>query len=675
MPGNMTGGPAVKWKLLRFVAVLAIAVLTMPASALAVGDAEWGERPLPAPVPVFGVATLTEEVAVVGGVGQILRTMNGGATWDVVWDVDDLSDADVATVYDVAFAPDGLVGHAVGLYNERVGSDWHEQSLTLRSEDGGRTWQRTDNASGDGEPALRAIDVIDGETWVAAGDDSTWLAHDGIYASKGVVPPGTYDWNDVAWHPEERIFVLVGKGDGLARIARVRYENGSSTPLVAAYPADTDSIECVTFYPEGGQNLHALGENGVWFRSNDLGASWDRVQIGSGATLDFWTGCDVVGDEGWIVGWRAQSLADVTPKFRHTDDFVDWDLPTIPDIGQPLQCIDMHTADQGWAGGGGGKMIHKATTTVERLFGPTRYETAIEISEATFPDEGADVAVIATGQDFPDALSAAGLAGVSGGPLLLTAGVLTAEIQAELDRLGVEKVYIVGGTGVVPDSVATALSGAGFLTERVAGSDRYATAAAVASKVAELEGDDFSKSAFVARGDEFPDALAVSPAAYSQGIPVLLTRPTAMPPATSNAIGLLDIDSAYIAGGAGAVSDGVKSALDALLASNGGPASNRWAGADRYATAVDVAENILDNGWGKTSYVGVATGLNFPDALAGGVACGAMYGPLLLTRPDGMTAAAGGLVAAEAAFDTDTRVYGGSAVVGDAIVDELKGLY
>ena len=81
------------------------------------------------------------------------------------------------------------------------------------------------------------------------------------------------------------------------------------------------------------------------------------------------------------------------------------------------------------------------------------------------------------------------------------------------------------------------------------------------------------------------------------------------------------------------MSSGVKSAVDGILVANGGFPSDRWAGDDRYETASTVAEGGWDNGFGSFDYVGVATGTDYPDALAGGVAAGANGGVVLLTNP------------------------------------------
>ena len=89
---------------------------------------------------------------------------------------------------------------------------------------------------------------------------------------------------------------------------------------------------------------------------------------------------------------------------------------------------------------------------------------------------------IATGENFPDALGAAAAAGAVGAPVLLVAqNSVPAPTLSELNRLQPETIYIVGGTGVVSDAVKTVLEGLAFnpTVERIAGADRYSTAAAL----------------------------------------------------------------------------------------------------------------------------------------------------------------------------------------------------
>jgi putative cell wall-binding protein len=98
---------------------------------------------------------------------------------------------------------------------------------------------------------------------------------------------------------------------------------------------------------------------------------------------------------------------------------------------------------------------------VTRLAGPDRYQTSAAISKASF-DAGVPVAYIANGANFPDALSGAPVAGIQGGPVLLTpASALPQAVVDELQRLRPERIVILGGTGSVGSVVQQQLDALG----------------------------------------------------------------------------------------------------------------------------------------------------------------------------------------------------------------------
>jgi len=310
--------------------------------------------------------------------------------------------------------------------------------------------------------------------------------------------------------------------------------------------------------------------------------------------------------------------------------------------------------------------------TLGRLFGIDRYATAAEVALETFGE--AEMAVIASGQNFPDALSAAGLCGAYEAPLLLTRTASLPDVTAQaLKDLGVTHVIIVGGTGAVSAAVETEL-GADYEIMRIAGIDRYETSALIAEEVAAASETWFSYRAFIARGDAFPDALAVSPYAYSDISPILLVRPTLLPDVTRAALEDLKIEQVFVCGGTGAVSNGVKAAVDATIrttTSDPNVTSDRWGGIDRYATAVEVASGAEDEGFGRFEYVGIATGSNFPDALAGGVGAGANQGVVLLTRTDALPQATADELGARGTQVVHCDIFGGDGAVTPAVKDAV----
>ena len=171
------------------------------------------------------------------------------------------------------------------------------------------------------------------------------------------------------------------------------------------------------------------------------------------------------------------------------------------------------------------------TGTVTRNSGTDRYETALLTSQRAFPDAFGGTVMIATGNNYPDALSAGSLFRTFPGPILLNdpTGGLTAAAKAELARLKPARVFLLGGADVVPAQVATDATALGFTVERLAGDDRYATSLAIAQKAfpVGVKVDEV----YVATGANFPDGLAAGPLARANTAPLVLTNGTCWDPA------------------------------------------------------------------------------------------------------------------------------------------------
>jgi putative cell wall-binding protein len=319
-----------------------------------------------------------------------------------------------------------------------------------------------------------------------------------------------------------------------------------------------------------------------------------------------------------------------------------------------------------FAGAGTGGLTWDIATTptlgaTQRIWGANRYDTAVRVSRSAFAADSCETVVLATGQAFPDALSGSSLAGAYGSPLLLTpTASLHAGTLAEIERLGADNVVIVGGTVAVSAAVETALENEGLSVTRVKGENRYETAAAVAREVVRINGPRAEQPFFVVRGDAFADALSAAPIAYANGFPVLLTAVDSLPAATSAVIGDLGLDEAVIVGGTAAVSSRVASAVGALPAVR---TVHREAGLNRYETAAALAEYAVRMWWAENTYVGVATGMDFPDALGGGV--------LLLTNPTTLSGETGGYLKAAKSDVLAPKVYGGTAVVSDNVLGQM----
>ncbi|MDR2996533.1 MAG: cell wall-binding repeat-containing protein [Microbacterium sp.] len=264
--------------------------------------------------------------------------------------------------------------------------------------------------------------------------------------------------------------------------------------------------------------------------------------------------------------------------------------------------------------------------TQTRLAGADRYATAVAISQSRSEPAGGAV-FITSGSDFPDALSAAPLAALRGAPLLLTGrDSLPAVVRKEIQRLKPSSITIVGGVGAISSAVERELRGlvSGATTTRLQGTDRYATSANAARA-----GFPQSRGGviYVASGALYPDALSGAYLAGRNRAPLLLVRSAEVPDVILDQIQRLAPERIVILGGAGAVSRAVESRLSALSVK---PVV-RLGGADRFATSIAASQHGFAPGTAGVVYV--ASGLNFPDALAAAPLAASTGGPVLLTRP------------------------------------------
>jgi putative cell wall-binding protein len=302
----------------------------------------------------------------------------------------------------------------------------------------------------------------------------------------------------------------------------------------------------------------------------------------------------------------------------------------------------------GSAGGGGAPAA--PTSITDRVSGSDRYATAAATSQAEFPTGGAPAVVLARGDDYPDALVGAPLAAAKNGPLLLTTGpTMPTVTQTELHRVLAPggTVYILGGTSAVPTSVAFILGQLGYKVVRYAGADRFATAVAVAAGLGN------PSTVLLASATNFPDALAAGPAAHLEGGAVLLTDGNTMVSWTADYLGAHP-GTVYAIGGPAAAAD---------------PSATSVTGGDRYATAAAVAARFFTD----PTTVGIATGLNYPDALAGGAMLAKEGAPLLLATATVLPTSTSTYLSAVKASVTGVQLFGGSSVLSEATATAAAG--
>ncbi len=333
--------------------------------------------------------------------------------------------------------------------------------------------------------------------------------------------------------------------------------------------------------------------------------------------------------------------------------------PEVPGGGDPEVPGGGDPEVPGGGGGGGAAPVESLT----RVAGAGRIETAIEASRRGFPD-GADVALLARADQFPDALSAAPLAAELGAPVLLTpTDELAPGVSEELSRLGADRVYLLGGDEALQPSVEAALGNRDVT--RLEGADRFETSAEVAREIAAVGGA--VDRVVLARGDDFADALTAGNLSITGSTPILLTGSDQLAPAAEAALQEVhEGQLVLLAGGTAALSDDV-----AQDVRDAGFEPKRLAGADRYATGARIAQEAFSQGADPEPVV-LASGVAFPDALTASPLAAQLDGVLLLVDPSdlGSSGPTAALLESRAAEISTVIVAGGVEAVSQRVADQ-----
>jgi putative cell wall-binding protein len=331
---------------------------------------------------------------------------------------------------------------------------------------------------------------------------------------------------------------------------------------------------------------------------------------------------------------------------------------------------------------GGERQVTSSGSALAPTFGPgytwqlgggSRIATAVTLSRSTFAS--ADTVVLARADGYADALAGSPLAAELGAPILLTSADRLADAAAEeIDRLGATRVVLLGGEAALSSDVAAQAAARPGVTavDRVSGHNRFATAAAVAERVTAAAAE--TSTVYIVEGLDpdpsrgWPDAVSVAGLAGFEGRAVLLVTTEELPDDTVAAIRGIGARRAVVVGGPQAVSDGVLAELGAL-----GLEVERVAGNDRYETSVAVAQRSVAAGMSASRTL-VATGLDFPDALAAGPVAATVGGPVVLAAGTdlGATPAVTAYIERNAGRFERIRLIGGPAVLTPRFRVELE---
>ncbi|MDW8801809.1 cell wall-binding repeat-containing protein [Clostridium sp. A1-XYC3] len=290
-----------------------------------------------------------------------------------------------------------------------------------------------------------------------------------------------------------------------------------------------------------------------------------------------------------------------------------------------------------------GTQLADSTTqkiTTQKIIGGSSYEIATAVSKAGW--DKADSVVLASGEDFPDALCGTSLAIQLNAPILFTAKIdnlsqydshTASELRDEIDknnnetkteitRLGAKKVYILGGQGAVSSDLENSIRAQGIDIVRLQGTDRFQTSLTIGQ---EIVNKSKSNTVFLSNAYGFADALSVATYAGQQGSPILLTEKDSINATTKKALSDWKIKNIYIAGGNGVVSENVEQELNDMDVT-----VTRLGGVDRYDTSQKITNYFNKDGTKFT----LVTAKDYHDALVASVYGSRINQPVMLMDND-----------------------------------------
>jgi len=224
----------------------------------------------------------------------------------------------------------------------------------------------------------------------------------------------------------------------------------------------------------------------------------------------------------------------------------------------------------------------------QRLAGDNRYATAAAISAQGW--KTSDNVVLASGENFPDALAGSTLAGLKNAPILLTSkNSLPTETINEIKRLKPKTIYILGGEGVISAGVAATLT-KDYTVVRAAGANRYETAAQIGQIIVESKtglvlSGALADTVILSTSLNFPDALSVAPFAEKYRLPILFTELDRLNATTKQALSDWGVKQVIITGGTAVIVQSVENMLKEEL----NLTVTRVSGNDRYGTSLEIA--------------------------------------------------------------------------------------
>lgn len=314
--------------------------------------------------------------------------------------------------------------------------------------------------------------------------------------------------------------------------------------------------------------------------------------------------------------------------------------------------------------------VKASTGKVTRTSGLDRYATAAQVAKDNWPSGTRDV-ILVTGEGYADAVSSSVLAKTLNAPILLTTRTsMNSDTKLALSILHPQNIYIIGGSGVINQSIRDELRKDGYNLIELKGASRYETNVAVANKLIELGVK--ADNVMLVGGEGFSDALSIAPVAAAKGEILLLGNNDneSMKPilnfVKNNNSKVTVIGTSYV------INESMYKALSSIERVNGG--------ADRFETNLNVLNRFKDD-LNSDRLFAASAGANarddgYADALVASSLAGKFASPLVLIDKDKSSATGNALnyVKEKINKNTDLNVIGGTGVVSASVEAQINDI-
>lgn len=276
----------------------------------------------------------------------------------------------------------------------------------------------------------------------------------------------------------------------------------------------------------------------------------------------------------------------------------------------------------------GGELVYAKTDYgVSRISGANRYETSVNIANSFSSDKLENV-IIASGDDFPDALTGSVLSKKINAPILLVGKDISSSrdsinfIKNKLDWGGT--IYILGGKSSVSKNFDSYFNSLGYSSiKRLGGRNRFDTNFTITRYLMTEKGTPV----VMVNAFGFADALSVSSIAASKGYPIIIADSFKLADETKQTLQNIEPSKIFIVGGESSITGNIVSQLKEVVPSLNDSSIIRIAGIDRYDTSLNVCKYF--NQTSDTAVI--VNGENFPDALSASALAAKNNAPIILT--------------------------------------------